>query len=150
MDHVAIMKKSRGLIPKILTREKTIESRWYKNKTAPWGNINSGDIVYFKNAGEGVSAKAEISRVEAFSGLGAKKIRDLLIENSKLIGIKDIEKFYEQIKNKRYGLLIHLKKPEKIESFGINKKGFGTMAAWMCVGDINSVRDNNFAPKSDS
>lgn len=150
MDHVAIMKKSWGLIPKILTGEKTIESRWYKNKTAPWGNINSGDIVYFKNTGEGVCVKAEIFRIETFSGLNAKKIRNILTRISKLTGIEDTEKFYEQIKNKRYGLLIHLKKPEKVEPFGINKKGFGAMAAWMCIENINSVKDSNFAPKSDS
>ena len=149
MDHVAIMKKSWGLIPKILTGEKIVESRWYKNKTVPWGNISSGDSVYFKNSGEGVSAKAEVSEVEEFSELNMKKIRKILAKNSKLMGIGNIEKFYEQIKDKRYGLFIHLKNPERLEPFEIDKKGFGAMAAWMCVEDINSVRCNNSVPRND-
>ena len=32
MEHVAIMKKSWGLIEKILSEEKTAESHWYKTK----------------------------------------------------------------------------------------------------------------------
>ena len=37
MDHVAIMKKSWGLIPKILDGRKKIESRWGIHKCSPWG-----------------------------------------------------------------------------------------------------------------
>jgi len=42
MDHVAIMKRSWGLIPKILSGEKTIESRWYKKRIPPWNRISKG------------------------------------------------------------------------------------------------------------
>jgi len=35
--HVAIMRKGWGLTGKILTGEKTIESRWYMNRYRPWG-----------------------------------------------------------------------------------------------------------------
>lgn len=41
MHHLAILKKSWPLIPKILNKQKTIESRWYKVKCAPWNKINS-------------------------------------------------------------------------------------------------------------
>ncbi|MEI7477466.1 MAG: hypothetical protein WCJ81_02865 [bacterium] len=41
MDHVAIMKKSRKLIPKIVSGEKTIESRWYQTKRAPWNTVHA-------------------------------------------------------------------------------------------------------------
>jgi len=57
------MRKSWGLLPKILTGEKTIESRWYKNKCSPWGKIKRGDVVYFKNSGEPVTIKAEVSKI---------------------------------------------------------------------------------------
>ncbi len=39
MDHVAVMKKSWGLVPKILAGEKICESRWYKSKRPPWDII---------------------------------------------------------------------------------------------------------------
>lgn len=66
MDHVAIMRKSWGLLPKILSGEKTIESRWYMARYAPWNRIEKGDIVYFKNSGEPVTVKAEVSKVMQF------------------------------------------------------------------------------------
>ena len=43
MEHLAIMKKSWNLTQKILTGERKIESRWYKNKHTPWNKIKSGD-----------------------------------------------------------------------------------------------------------
>ena len=58
MDHVATMRKSWEFLPKILSGEKTIESRWLKNKSVPWGRVCIGDTIYFKNTGEPVTAKA--------------------------------------------------------------------------------------------
>jgi len=42
MQYIAIMKKSWGLLPKILTGEKKIESRWYNNRYSPWDKIKKG------------------------------------------------------------------------------------------------------------
>ena len=36
MEHLAIMKKEWKLTEKIITGEKRIESRWYKDKYPPW------------------------------------------------------------------------------------------------------------------
>ena len=67
MDHVAIMNKSWGLIPKILSGSKTIESRWYKTKRTPWDKIAKGDTVYFKNSGEQVvEVRSDIHRIDWF------------------------------------------------------------------------------------
>lgn len=63
MDHVAIMKKSWGLTQKILSGQKKIESRWYKSKHSPWGKIEKGDIVYFKDSGEPISIKTGVEKV---------------------------------------------------------------------------------------
>ncbi len=42
MKHVATMNKRFGdLIPKILSGEKEIESRWSKNKIAPWNRVKT-------------------------------------------------------------------------------------------------------------
>ncbi len=66
MDHVAIMKKSWGLLPKILSGEKKIESRWYKFKRSPWDKINTNDTVYFKDSGDPVLIKAKVSKFLQF------------------------------------------------------------------------------------
>lgn len=132
MDHVAIMMKSWGLLPKIISGEKTIESRWYKNKSAPWRNINPGDTVYFKNSGEKVTVKVKVKEVKSFENLNSDMVRGILEKYGKEDGIDDVEKYYEMFKDKKYCLLIFLGKPEKIKPFEINKKGFGAMAAWMC------------------
>jgi len=140
MDHIAIMQKSWGLLPKILSEEKTIESRWYKNKSAPWGKINSGDTVYFKNTGEDVSVRVSVRKVMQFADLTPDRIREILDKYGKEDGITDIEKYYEMFKDKIYCLLIFLERPEKIKPFGINKKGYGAMAAWIYVENIKKIK----------
>jgi len=131
MDHVAIMRKSWGLLPKILSGEKTIESRWYKNKSAPWGKIKTGDTIYFKNTGEPVTVKVKVKGVKQIENLNPVMVREILEKYGKEGGIDDIQKYNEMFKDKKYCLLIFLDKPGKIKPFEINKKGFGAMAAWM-------------------
>ena len=63
MEHIAIMKKSWGLTQKILNGQKKIESRWYSVKYRPWDRIKEGETVYFKDSGEPVKLKAEVSKV---------------------------------------------------------------------------------------
>ena len=142
MDHLAIMRKSWGLLPKILNKEKTIESRWYKNKRAPWDRIKKGDFVYFKDSGRPVTVKAEVLDVLQFSGLNSQKIKDILGKYAKQDGIqkKEIDKYYQMFKDKNYCLLVFLRSPEKIKSFKVDKKGFGMMSAWITVDDINRLK----------
>ena len=45
MIHIAIMKKEWGLLEKILSGEKIIESRWYLNRSSPWGKIKKGEEI---------------------------------------------------------------------------------------------------------
>lgn len=151
MDHVAIMRKSWGLLPKILAGEKIIESRWCKNKAVPWGRINPGETVYFKNSGEKVSVKATVEKVLKFENLEPNKIKDILNKYGVGIGIKieDAEKYFELFKDKKYCLLIYLNNACEIEPFEINKTGFGAMAAWMCVENIKKIKGKNYVPKSE-
>lgn len=142
MHHLAIMRKSWGLLPKILSREKIIESRWYKNKYSPWDRIEKGDIVYFKNSGELVSIKAEISNVIQYSDLIPKKVKEILNEYGAKdgLGIDKIDKYYKMFKDKNYCLLVFFKNPQKIEPFDIDKRGFGAMSAWITIDNINQIK----------
>ncbi|MEK9134975.1 MAG: hypothetical protein AAB451_01615 [Patescibacteria group bacterium] len=142
MEHVAIMKKSWGLIGKIISGEKKIESRWYKSKRSPWGKIEKGDTVYFKDSGEPVSIKAKVKKVISFSDLTPKKVSQILNKYGKDIGIEKskIPEFVELFKDKKYCLLIFLKNPQKIKPFEINKAGFGNMSAWLTVKNVNKLK----------
>jgi len=119
-----------------------IESRWYKNKYAPWNNIKNGDIIYFKNSGEPVTMKANVSDVLQFSNLTPTKVKEILIEYGQKDGIpeNEINKYYEMFKDKNYCLLVFLKNPKKINSFRINKKGFGSMSAWVTTENIKKIK----------
>ncbi|MBI5331957.1 MAG: hypothetical protein HZB65_00120 [Candidatus Aenigmarchaeota archaeon] len=101
MHHIAIMKKSWHLVEKIISSEKTIESRWYMNKHDPWGKAKSGDMIYFKNSGEPVTAKARATNILQFEELTPDKIKHILNEYHKELGIDDIEDFYVSVKNKK-------------------------------------------------
>lgn len=140
--HLAVMKKSWGLLPRILTGEKTIESRWYMNKYRPWNNIEKNDIVYFKNSGEPVTVKCQVRKVLQFENLNSQKVRKIINQygGADGIGIRDKKKFIELFKNKKYCLLIFLKNQQKIKPFAIDKSGFGNMSAWITVDDIKRVK----------
>lgn len=140
--HVAIMRKSWGLTEKILSGEKKIESRWYMNRSRPWGNISAGDTVYFKNTGEPIKLVSIVEKVMQFDELTPDKVAEILKEFGKDDGIP-IEKsseYYERFKNKKYCILIFLKDVESVSPFEINKTGFGNMAAWLTAAKLLELK----------
>jgi len=142
MDHVAIMKKSWGLTGKILSGEKTIESRWYKSKHRPWSRIKPGDKIYVKDSGGPVYIRTEVSRIIQAEDLTPAKVGKILKTYGRRDGIepKDTKLFFERFKRSKYCLLMFLKNPERINPFRIDKSGFGAMSAWITVGDIKTVK----------
>jgi len=140
------MRKSWGLTQKILSGEKTIESRWYMNRYKPWGNISRGDTVYFKDSGEPVKIQATVDKVIQFEDLTPSKVKEILNQyaNAKVGGLgvnkENISSYFELFKNKRYCLLVFLSDPREIESFEIDRSGFGAMAAWLIVQDIEKIK----------
>ncbi len=141
MQHIAIMRKSWGLTKKILSGEKKIESRWYMSKYAPWDRIKAGETVYFKDSGDPVTIKATVKKVIQIQDLNKKRVKEILTKYGKAdgLGINEIPKFIERFKDKKYCILIFLKNPKTIKPFHIDKSGFGMMAAWICVENINDI-----------
>lgn len=144
MDHLAIMKKHWGLTPKILSGRKKIESRWYKIKYPPWNKIKPNETIYFKDTGKPVSLTAKVKKVLQFSDLTPQRVKQLLYQYGSHEGldIKDLPRFFQLFKDKKYCLLIFLKDPQKIKPFGINKTGFGAMSAWISIPDIKKISVN--------
>jgi len=141
-DHVAIMRPSLGFLEKIIDGDKTIESRWYLQRSAPWADISAGDTIYFKNAGEPISVKADVVEVRQFDRLNAVKIRQTLDEFGSRLGLMkaDSDDYFSEIKNKKFGILIFLQNIKKIKPFDIDKRGFGTMSAWLVVENIDKIK----------
>ena len=137
MHHVAIMRKDWKLIGKILSGEKTIESRWYKTRRAPWNSIKKGDVVFFKDAGCPVTAKADVEKV-LFFDLAHTAGKDIVEKYGKRICLRS--KSTGWLAGKRYCILVFLRNPAKVQPFTIDKKGFGNANAWITVDDIGLLR----------
>jgi len=142
MQHIAIMRKSWGLTHKILNGHKKIESRWYQKKCKPWDNIKKGETIYFKDSGGPVRIRAKVGKIIQFTDLTPKKVKGILYKYGKNDGIEKDEnpEFYARFKDKRYCILIFLKKPIEIKPFEIDKSGFGAMAAWITIPKVSKIK----------
>ncbi len=147
--HIAIMKSSWKLLPKILSGEKTVESRWYKTKACPWNRVSPGDTIYFKDSGKPVTLKARVTRVQQYILESSEDATHLFLQiKNKDLGIKALtqkdipQHVLDYISNKKYAIFVSFDNVQKIEPFNINKKGFGVQAAWLCVEDINFIKSN--------
>ena len=143
MQHVAIMKKEWKLIDKILNGEKTIESRWYGSKKVPWGRVKNGETILFKDSGGMVCAKAEVDRVKQYENYTDDELKKIIKDyggKGKISFVWDAQGVYDWAKDKKYCILIFLKNPQKVKPFDINKKGFGNMASWICIDNINKIK----------
>jgi hypothetical protein len=144
MDHLVILNKSWGMLPKILDGRKIIESRWYVRKKCPFDCVKEGDNLYFKNSGEPVMARAKVSKVLQFENLDKQKIAGLINKYGEQIGIEKMEfdKYIEQFKNKKFALMVFMGKPEKIKSFDVDKSKAGvcSRSAWAIVDNINNLK----------
>ena len=142
MEHIAIMKKSWGLTAKILSGEKTLEERWYKTKRPPFDMAKPGDTIYFKDSGEPVGLKARIKKVLQFEDLTPEKSEEIVrrYANADLGGGEIPAAIREYVSGKDYCVIVFFDNVEKIAPFNIDKTGFGAMAAWLCVDDINKIK----------
>lgn len=141
MDHVAIMKKEWELTAKILSGEKTIESRWYKARYAPWNRISAGDSVYFMDSGKPVAVAADVEKVIQIADLDPHKVRDILFEFGGRDGItqEKMTFFNGLFRHKKYCILVFLSNPRSTRPFRIDKSGFGLRSAWICIDDISKI-----------
>lgn len=142
MEHLAILNKKICSVEQIIAKEKTIESRWLKKKGIPWNKINGGDVIYFKNSGEPVIAKAIVDKVFQFEDLNLQKTKRIIKDfgdKIKFVGSNN-PNFPEWFTGKNYAILIFLKNPERIKPFNINKKGYGSLSAWITIEDISKIK----------
>jgi len=143
MEHLAIMNPAWRLIDKIISGEKKIESRWYKSKRAPWNRIQAGEIVYFKDAGKAVTAKAEVEKILQFEQYTLEQLEDIIKKYGGKGGIcfsGSYEPTLSWTRDKKYCILVFLKNAQNVEPFKIDKTGFGNACAWICVDKIERIK----------
>ena len=152
MHHIAILRKSNlkkgdNLLGDILAGTKTIESRWYVNRVAPWNKITKGDTVYFKESGEKVTAKASVSKVLQYENLIYEKAKEIIEQYGKKIAPSETEEewlnWIKENNKKRYCILVFLRDVEEIEPFAIDKTGYGSACAWMVMKNIDKVKKDS-------
>lgn len=104
MKHLAIFKGEAG--EKILSGEKTIESRFSKVKNPPFGIVSSGDLVYIKPSGKDIIGEFRVKKVIFFDGLDLSDLSHLRNLYGKELAAG--EGYWEKNKNARYGTLIFI------------------------------------------
>lgn len=140
MHHVAVMNKSWHLLPKILSGQKIIESRWYTHRCEAWNSVRAGDTVFFKNSGAQVTVRARVKRVMQFYALTPAKVKTILMRYGSGIGYESFASIYRWAKCKTYCVLVFLEQAQATKPFSIDKAGFGSAAAWVSVRNIKEIK----------
>lgn len=102
---------------------KTIESRFSKNKIAPYNRISKKDIVIIKKSSGNVIGYFTIKEV-LFFDLKTTSINDIRKKYEKELCVND--EFWDNKKNSNYATLLIIDKIFSLEPFHIDKKGMQT------------------------
>ncbi|MBS1266047.1 MAG: hypothetical protein MAG795_00012 [Candidatus Woesearchaeota archaeon] len=146
LKHIVAMHQSWGLLPKILSGEKTVLTRWYKDnekeyKTKPWDNISKGETIYFHVSGLPVTAKAKVKKIIQLEDITPKSAKEIIEKYYKELGLKNPDEFHRDIDGKKYCILVFIEKPEKIKPFYVDKTGYGILADWMVLEDEDDLEE---------
>lgn len=117
MEHIAILRQP--FFDMVLNGEKTIESRWSKNKIAPYNKVTKGDVLLLKETSKDVTATALVKDV-MFYELTPQIADNIKLQYGNEIGIDKFDD-WGKYRNKRYLTLIWLEnvhriKPRKVKS----------------------------------
>lgn len=112
----------------MLDGRKTIESRFSKNKIAPYNKISKDDIVFIKKSGGDILGYFTIKEV-LFFDLSVNSIDEIKLEYNNDLCVSDT--FWFDKRNSNYATLIFIDKIYKLKPFHINKKG---MQTWISFG----------------
>ncbi len=124
--HLVILRKP--YLDAILACQKTIESRFYRTKRAPFAQISIGDKLFLKVSSGPVCAVAAVSAVKNFENLTPDQIFGLKKRYNQYI--RGSDEYWQSRKDSRYGVLVWLKDIRSIEPVQIDKKDW---RAWVVL-----------------
>ena len=128
MKHLAILRQP--FFDMVLNGEKTIESRWSKNKIAPYNKVNIGDEIFLKLTGQPVTATAKVKGVKYYE-LTPEIAEDIKSKYGKQIGTDKFES-WETTREKRYCTLIWLEDVKTIKPLKVPRSNG---AGWILLND---------------
>lgn len=115
--HLAIF--AEPFLSMVLSGEKTIESRFSRNRCAPYGDIDDGDIILLKEAAGPICGLA-LARRTWFYDLGVEPIER--IRHRFGTGIRAGDEFWSSRADALYATQIELDAPVSIVSVNCNKR----------------------------
>jgi adenylate kinase family enzyme len=115
--HVAIF--SQPFLEYVLTGTKTVDSRFSKNRIAPYDHVASGDMILIKQTGGPVIGVCSAERVWCYE-LDKAILKDIRNQFGRLICAS--EEFWRSRRERSYGTLILLKDVRPVTPFLIDKK----------------------------
>ena len=116
--HVAIL--SKHYLKKILSRSKTIESRFSKTRRRPYNRVSIGDIILLKESGGTIQGICLVSNVWFFE-LRQKSLSEIKNEYGERLQIDD-SSYWERYAHSQYATLIELKHACKIPATKFKKR----------------------------
>lgn len=128
MKHIAILRQP--FFDMVLSGEKTIESRWGMNRTAPYGKVSVGDLILLKETGKPVTATAKVEKV-CFYELTPEKVEEIRVKYGKEIGTDKFEDWQTTLQ-KKYCTLIWLKDVKTVEPMSVPRSNG---AGWLVLKD---------------
>jgi hypothetical protein len=140
MDHVVYLDAKSNEFEKLLDGSKTMIIRGATGRKLPYGRVNKGDVLYFiNNNAEGVvRAKALVASVYNSDKMDPEESIALVKENQEKLVLSD--KQFQKWAGKRYLVLIEVSGFNEVDSFPIDKSGYGNMDDWLPVENIESVK----------
>jgi hypothetical protein len=102
--HLAVMVEP--YLTRVLSGEKTIESRFARVRAAPYGQIAPGDLIWLKRAGGPIMGSARVAEVHQYAGLTPERVDMLLARWGAALRLEAA--FIARIRGCRYATLIWL------------------------------------------
>jgi len=115
--HLAIF--TEPFLSMVLSGEKTIESRFSRIRCAPYGEINSGDVILLKEVAGPISGLALARQIWCYD-LGVEPIDR--IRHRFGAGIRADDAFWSSRASALYATLIELDAPASIEPLSCDKR----------------------------
>lgn len=127
--HVAILQKL--YLNLILNHQKTIESRFSKDRRRPYKKVKEGDIILLKASGGPISGIAYVDFTKFFE-LSDTPIKTIKSKYGKQMQIQD-PAFWEECSRKSFATLIGLKHVTEIPPLQFIKRDRN---AWISFSDV--------------
>src|SRR3989344_2137237 len=113
--HLAILSKPG--IERILSGQKTVETRFSKHKIPPFNEVHTGDIVYIKETGKDIVGQFTVKSVISFETLQEQDWEHIKKSYAKelSLGSEDLDdKFFKTHKTSNFGTVIFISKVEQL------------------------------------